>query len=350
MASHKRTAEPETPVNSPTKKQCSSDRKPTPKEVLEKAMAFIKAKGLDKLDAPVIWKNLSDESKKRLTRLLKGDITWNPNGPEEEKPAFATTFETAFDNFCAVCPAWRCPENVFWDTNAKYLVIRCQRSGLCYMHAVVVLVHYLIALATGTDDHQMVDIAACIRDSFPTAALRDHICSNRGGRSIEMLKTMAGLQDKDLVSYMIPRKSGDEKIFESTTGAVVERFKRSKRPALVSGFKVETAFKNGTNGSVPSFSGEISSVEKPNGRHAMVLVGVRCAPDNDEAIYFLLQNWWPGKFLVEVTAEYLASTGATITFVDSDVKCVPSTFKTIDACFAETDETPLENDDEGGPA
>jgi hypothetical protein len=74
----------------------------------------------------------------------------------------------------------------------------------------------------------------------------------------------------------------------------------------------------------------------------MILIGAY----KDEVtanIYFLLQNWREGKYLRQVSAQYLASAGATIRFVsDVNVAILPNSFRTVDAHYAEEAESPME--------
>ena len=308
-------------------------------EETRRARQFIEEKALQYEEfLPVTCEHLSASSKKRLVQLLGSDLTWSP-GDADEKPEFATTFEEAFEKFCESCPEWKNLDNVFWKEDAGYLVMRCQRSGLCYMHAVVVFVHYLVALSTGREDHEMIDIGAYMRDCFSSIALRDQICSNRGGRSIGLLRSMGGLKRRELRSITIPRKSKSEESFKYMVDVVVENFEKDGRPALVSGFRVEGAFKDA---SILSHSGTVPESAAED-IHAMLLIGARKTEDG--TVYFLLQNWWSSKFFVEVTAEYLASAEATVTFVTKEKIVLPRKFKMVDAYFAQTDDTPLESDE-----
>ena len=231
---------------------------------------------------PVTYEHLSASSKKRLVQLLGSDITWSP-GDADEKPEFATTFEEAFEKFCESCPEWKNLDNVFWKEDAGYLVMRCQRSGLCYMHAVVVFVHYLVALWAGQNNHTMIDIGAYMRDCFSSIALRDQICSNRGRRSIDRLRSMGGFSYDDLDGIPIRLKSKSEVDFNS---------EESSRPALVSRFRVEEAFKGASILSHPS----TVLIGGWAGTKSMLLIGVRQAKDG---VHYLLREWSARKFFIE---------------------------------------------------
>ena len=63
------------------------------------------------------------------------------------------------------------------------------------------------------------------------------------------------------------------------------------------------------------------------GLHAMLLIGTR--KTDDDEYFFLLQNWWEGRFFVEVSADYLYSSEATISFVEEDITEIPTAFASV---------------------
>ena len=50
------------------------------------------------------------------------------------------------------------------------------------------------------------------------------------------------------------------------------------------------------------------------GLHSMVLIGAR--KSSEGKYFFLLQNWWEGKFFIEVSGEYISHCNAEIIFVN----------------------------------
>ena len=50
--------------------------------------------------------------------------------------------------------------------------------------------------------------------------------------------------------------------------------------------------------------------------HAMVLIGVR---KQGKKVWLLLQNWWTDMQVVEVSQEYFENSGASLTFVTSEL-------------------------------
>eukprot|EP00634_Sargassococcus_sp_CCMP2135_P008617 CAMPEP_0198649432 /NCGR_PEP_ID=MMETSP1467-20131203/4274_1 /TAXON_ID=1462469 /ORGANISM="unid. sp., Strain CCMP2135" /LENGTH=103 /DNA_ID=CAMNT_0044385225 /DNA_START=15 /DNA_END=326 /DNA_ORIENTATION=- len=58
----------------------------------------------------------------------------------------------------------------------------------------------------------------------------------------------------------------------------------------------------------------------------MALVGAR--RDENDNVFFLLQNWWLEKQFVEVDLEYLKACGATLYFVETPQLSVSTDFPT----------------------
>lgn len=117
-------------------------------------ISFLEKKGID--NAEKFYRKLDDTGLDKIERLMGGDITSN------EKNFFLVYFE----EFVQAVPAWRQPLigekrkpdsgdtiHLFWgqftpEQNEKVLVIRKQNnSGNCFLHAPIVLEHYLIAIA-----------------------------------------------------------------------------------------------------------------------------------------------------------------------------------------------------------
>ena len=105
-------------------------------------------------------------------------------------------------------------------------------------------------------------------------------------------------------------------------------------PALVSNFKVSPEF----HAAGVSFDGTHDLDTNCKGMHSMLLVGARSVVDvtGDIKYFFLLQNWWAERFFIEVSAEYLYSSEAIISFVEEDVKEIPNKFVCTYFPYAET--------------
>jgi hypothetical protein len=83
-----------------------------------------------------------------------------------------------------------------------------------------------------------------------------------------------------------------------------------------------------------SFAGVQNLSSNNVGLHAMLLIGGRQAADGQ--FYFLLQNWWHDRFFIEVSAEYLYSSEATISFVEEEIKSIPETLLCTNSPYLET--------------
>jgi hypothetical protein len=128
--------------------------------------------------------NGSKEENDKLLCVLRGDATSNQ-----------FYFLTLLEQFIANNPEWKGKNvNFFWETfslenQKKILVISRQMSGLCYMHAPVVLQHYMLSiynLNNGIDlDFTMIDIAKYSRESWSNRELESFLHGNNfiGGDS-----------------------------------------------------------------------------------------------------------------------------------------------------------------------
>jgi hypothetical protein len=191
-------------------------------------------------------------------------------------------------------------------------VERVQLSGLCYMHAAVVLQHYLVAMqheqATG-----MMSLTAYLRKWMPRQELHRHIFSDEGYSSFGFL------------IRILENPPSDEQPSVRDEGALVQGLEEYG-PALVSCFRVAPEFISrqwqhlGTDNISPT-----------SGAHAMLLVGHR---KEGEETRFLLQNWWTDKPYVEVDLQYLISAGAKVRFI-SQAQHSFGKFETTTATFLE---------------
>ena len=299
-------------------------------EILE----FLQRKNVDNPQTFLV--QLNDIGKQKLCRLVNGDIISD-----------ATTFAIEFELFLNKVNAWNIGESIedskshkrkacnnekislFWnqftaELKEKIMVVRKQHSGLCYLHAPIVLEHYLIAIATSGLKTSMIDIGIYEANLLEGHKLEQFILTDDGGDSQEVLFNICDLKLDDVDRVSIPKPSNPA--FLSTCDYVLEKV--STMPALVSSFRVYADF---TVAEVSSFDG--IPVGELEGRHSMVLIGAR--KTNDNKYFFLLQNWWSTKFFVEVSDSYMYYCGATITFVDKAVTRRPNII-TLQASYAET--------------
>lgn len=272
-----------------------------------KFLLFLYAKGILAAKSSVIRKVEFQEllaaettdSKKALVRLTtiveKGETT--PTRLKMEA-------DSVFDDFVTKHKEWkekgsfvvfRDHQNLKGKSNA--LVERFQKSGLCYMHACVVVQHYLVAM-NNDEEVPMLNMAEYLKKYMPGDRLYQHIWNNMGGDSLDFLEgILKESPDSENILHCSNRSDLDS----------MDKLIESYGPGLVTGFCVAKDFV-GTNW---QHLGKYK-VEKFEGRHAMVLVGSRIVHGK---MRYLLQNWWKSKPYVEVDVDYLLSSKATIHFI-----------------------------------
>jgi hypothetical protein len=104
-----------------------------------------------------------------------------------------------------------------------------------------------------------------------------------------------------------------------------------RQPALVSQFGVDAEFLN----SPEVFFHTSLDHGQFKGHHAMVMIGWRYDLVHREHC-FVLQNWWNSRYFVEVTASYLQSSGALVSFVTQPLASIPNEFPISHLLYAET--------------
>jgi hypothetical protein len=261
----------------------------------------------------------TDNLKKALERLEtiveKGETT--PTRLQMEA-------ESVFDGFLALHPEWneedsfvvfRDHENLRGKTHA--LVERFQKSGLCYMHACVVVQHYLVAM-NNNQEIPMLNMAEYLKKYMPGDRLYQHIWNNKGSDSLDFLQNVLKTRpDPENIFHCSNRSDFDS----------MDVLLKSYGPGLVSGFLVSKDFIGADWQHLGKYT-----VEKFEGRHAMVLVGYRIV---DGKKRYLLQNWWMSKPYVEVDVDYLLSSQATVHFIKEkqmEIGDYPTNLETLVEC------------------
>jgi hypothetical protein len=256
---------------------------------------------------------------------MAGDVVGGPH---------ITTFATEFASFCERHPSWKDEMCVlFWNSYPSIenlMVIRRQLSaGLCFMHAPVVLQHYLVSIKSETSsssDRKMINIASYIAQFRSGDALLRIVRDDKGVDSEAFLEEIYRSDPLfETSSSLINVRS---KYWRETAEDISEQLK--VRPALVSNFKVDQSFYDGGTSFLDPGAFNQQLVK---GRHAMLLIGSRVEGDQ---MIFLLQNWWAGRYLIEVSASYLSRCGAVIVDVESSLTSVPDVFPTVGVLYAET--------------
>ena len=320
-------------------------------EERKKCIAFLTGKHVNSPE--VFFDELDSVGKDKLARLINGDIK-----------SSKTTFQQEYKNFTDKVPAWSyvlgkdyfqeskkaktthdnetersdCTEkdeviNLFWmqfneEQNRKILVIRKQNSGLCYLHAPIVLEHYLIAISSVCTNASMIDIGLYEANLLDGNNLENFLLKDEGGGSKKTLQDICRLKVDELHNVCLP--SPDSSIYVSSCDEILHKV--ADAPALVSCFTVYDEFL------LPgkcSYDGvPIEDDNKKYDRHAMVLIGARKSAD--QKYFFLLQNWWENKYFVEVSGEYMSYCGGIVTFVKKAVYRTANFFETYQSDYAET--------------
>ena len=241
----------------------------------------------------------------------------------------------SFTRFLDSVPAWQ-------DNAASYvafrddpriscgLLERVQLSGLCYMHAPIVLQAYLVAMHAGsqTGASKMLDLADYIRKHRTARELEDHIFRGVGGSSRAFLRQI--LANASGLAGFACTQMVDEVVGQAVINRIISNLKQFG-PALVSGFVVTENF---LEAKIHEHLGQDNSTEV--GLHSMVLVGHRKESGQDR---FLLQSWWSDKSFIEVDADYLAAQRASLVFVQAEHPDIPAQFSTNSARHVELEMT-----------
>ena len=217
-----------------------------------------------------------EESLQRLRRLVL----------EGERSENVLDECNSFTRFLDSVPTWQdnAASYVAFRDNPRIscgLLERVQLSGLCYMHAPIVLQAYLVAMHSGsqTGTSKMLDLADYIRKYRTAQELEDHIFRDEGGSSrvflAQILANASGLVGFDCGSMV------EEDVGQAIIDKIISKLKEFG-PALVSGFMVTENFQDPK---IHEHLGRDSSAEV--GLHAMVLVGHRKESGQDR---FLLQK------------------------------------------------------------
>jgi hypothetical protein len=272
---------------------------------------------------PNVMKKWNDEQRKRLHRIMCGDDTNNI--------VKNITFDNEFTKFTDICTKW-CNMSLncvlFWNsyTNVKHLkTIRRQMSGLCFMHAPVVLQHYMYNIyLQDKSELKMIDVAKYIKKYWVGNKMLDYLERDSGGRSEDFLKEITNNKCKTVI-YVIPEEN--TQLSDTICDIILNMLKT--KPAIVSEFKIDKNFhQKGL-----SFNGKINNNEVI-GLHSMLLVGG--LKDNNGKYFFLLQNWWSNRYFIEVSSEYLCSSECKISFISNDITEIPDEFPYVCSSYAET--------------
>lgn len=258
---------------------------------------YLKDKGtssnfIEKLKSMYIRKQ-KDEVRALLSKLMTSDKQL------QEK------FDDEFEKFVQYAPDWDFKINdpnrvIFWNNpvyqSIKGLkILRTQKfNSLCYIMAPVVLMHYVIAINSNGVNTDTLDVSKYENFANEGAKLENFIeqtLAKTGDISYVALKELMKLDDLDIKQVTDFQENGD---------MLMKRF--AQYPAIICAFTVYNLFLDEPQ--VFTYHHKLPG-ETIRGYHSMLIVGAR--KDASGNFYYLLQNWWKGKYFLEVSAEYLES-------------------------------------------
>jgi len=279
---------------------------------------------------------VGSEQHRRLCSLA--NVEQDSKAAQPAAPADSQTFE-AFARLEGLAPwathrtagCWgrsRLQSTVFFRDVVPNCMNRSgQRSGVCYMHGSVAVLHYAICHHTRLGDHRAVHIPSFLVRQLTGRELWRYVSDvEGGGNSMQFLQKLASPAAPDLV-VLSPAELRER----GAVARVVKLFKKHG-PALISGFSTNDAFRGMT--SFRFLAADLSPTDS-DGSHAMALVGWRCAGRGD--IRFLLQNWWKCKQFIEVSLAYLSSRHASLSWLQEVIKAFPDPSVVRDAPWTEFD-------------
>ena len=259
----------------------------------------------------------------RLTRLLASNDT-----PQTAEGHAAPDPRAALDAFLASNPLWaeagaHCTL-LFreFPSCMDALVLRLQKSGLCFLHAPLVAVHYLVSLLVA--DSRVPDVTTFMRRQIGDGGTARYLLNDSGGDTTSVLLQVLQPAEGSVRAELLPFPFYGPKSF-SSFGLLIRKY----GPGVVTSFRTERALKEPRT----SYTGAHTSLF--HGLHALILVGVRF--DAASGKYFLLlQNSWERLPFFEVDEDYWQASEATVRFVVTPQRSLRAGFATNDLRSAES--------------
>jgi hypothetical protein len=160
-------------------------------------LLFLYAKGILPKAGSIIRKRtfelLLSAQTNELSKALERLTTIVERG-ERSHTRFTLEADSMFDDFVTKHEEWKGNDSfvVFRDHQdlkgkSHALVERFQKSGLCYMHACVVVQHYLVAM-NNQEEVPMLNMAEYLKGYMKSDELYDQIWNNKGGDSLNFLE------------------------------------------------------------------------------------------------------------------------------------------------------------------
>lgn len=289
-------------------------------------------------DVSLSFSGLEENQKERIREWINRSSEYKANAftVSIDMPSFESEFARFSEIAVAFGKKWsddNCTDKytIFQDTNSPVRgILRKQREGTCFMLAPIVLQHYWSCINEDPDSPTL-NPAALLCTVKNIGGILDSIILNRGFSSIAFLKLIS--ESMKFRELKIPLLEDNFHYFSCEDAF---RLLKQRGPCLVSNFQCDSSFRLG--GVSFGFNNEVVDNTRIHTEHCMVLVGMKRIPlesnptatvcderrlsdENEMSAYsrhryvFLLQNSWESRFFIEVTSEYLASSGATLFFV-----------------------------------
>jgi hypothetical protein len=273
---------------------------------------------------------VAQNMRRRLARLLSADDTpLTATGHISPEP------RAAFESFLLAHPLWVRPgvddqcTLVFREFPAVLaaLVLRLQVSGLCFLHAPLVAVHYLYNLRATAVRASVLDITDFMRRHIGDGGMAKYLFNDGGGDTksvlLQVLQPAAGATQATL------RSCSHDSAPLQMLGPKLRALMRAYGPGVVTSFRAE----NDLAPPRTSYAGTHTSAL--NGLHALILVGVRFDTESGKH-FMLLQNSWEGLPFFEVDENYWYASEAAVCFVLTPQDAPRAGFATNDLRSAES--------------
>ena len=273
----------------------------------------------------------------KVHKKLKRITTTTDNYVSTHVPADVLSWNEAM----LAMPQWAVPASsyvfhrddpdILPENRGQVLLQRVTEKGPSYMHAPVILQHYLISKYSESKiDPVIIDMAKYIRDTFTTEQLKRHIINDEG------------IPSHSLMHMLLQRYSATKIVwFDEIDAALLKKH----GPVLLSGFPLCDDFgsddgrlvhdlgdcdANDGHSPHPNSAHTLCSnrdgsrSDEPAGHciksHAMLIIGVR---GEGAARRFLVQNWWRRHQFVEMSLAYLESLRRRGPDLSTYVSCTP---------------------------
>jgi hypothetical protein len=188
-------------------------------------------------------------------------------------------------------------------------------SGLCYMHAPMMLQHYLVCkYKQGNCSHEILDLARFTIETLSSSHLKRNIFNER-----------EAVRSRDFLHHIVQEGTVAQSVsYDIIDSSLLKRY----GPLLVPNFMVTDGFCSNGRLVHTGYAGNGDL-----GSHAMLLIGVRMEAGSPR---FLLQNWWRHCQFVEVDTDYMQSSLTLPYLVTTPQTFVPAGFAQEARLYGET--------------